>query len=122
MAYDALTVLQTLTTKTANFSGSAVDLKSGTPMRGLDARVVVTSYSSGTAGTTIYFFIEHSNDGSTWHPLAYSEPLTTTTSAQSAVLHIPFETRRRYVRLSVSFAGGASPTATYFGDLGVAKP
>jgi len=122
MAYDALTVLQTLTTKTSNFQGNAVDLRAGTPPRGLDARVVVTSYSSGTAGTTIYFLIEHSNDGSTWHPLAYSEPLVTTTSAQNAVLHIPFETRRRYVRLSVTFSGGASPTATYFGDLGVAKP
>lgn len=122
MAYDALTVLQTLTTKTASFQGSAVDLKSGTPRRGLKARVVVTSYSSGTAGTNVTFTIDHSDDASTWYTLSSAVPLTTTTSAQQAVLHIPFETSKRYVRLSVTMSGGASPSVSYFGDIGIARP
>ena len=75
MAYDALLFLHgssgTLVTSTTSVTGSAVDLKSGTPRRGL----VATWRLVSLAGTspTVDFKIQASADGTTYTDLAVPE-------------------------------------------------
>lgn len=125
MPYDAKTVLQTLTTKTDDFSGTAVDLtEGGTPRRGLFARVVVTGYrSQATAGSTFRFNIDHSDDNTTFTSLTFGDTLTGGTASASAVQYIPVNTDKRYVRLTLDrIVASGTPSITYSADLGISKP
>ena len=124
MAYDANASLQTAVTKTATFNGSGVDLGTGTPRRGLKARFIFTEYKSvGTAGTVFTPSIDHSDDDTTYTSLAVGTPLTGATAAGTAVVFIPFETSKRYVRatLTVSPSSG-TPSAKYYAEIGNARP
>lgn len=116
--YDALSALQAVTTVTASNTSSAVSLPTGTPRRGFIARVVVTAIS-GTAAKAA-FKVQHSADNTTFYDLAMGQNEGSgLTAAGEDWIH--FETTNPYVRL-VNTVTGTSPSVTYFGEIGIAKP
>lgn len=115
--YDANSVLQAVTTETATKTSAAVNLPSGTPRRGLKARVIVTAVS-GTS-PTFAPTIQESADNTTWNTLA--APVGGDTLTAVGEVFIPFETHLAYVRL-LSTIGGTSPSFTYSADIGIARP
>jgi hypothetical protein len=121
--YDALTVLQAAVTKITAFTSTGLDLKTGTPRRGLKARFPITNYSGASAGHTWTPTIQGSSDNTTFYTIAQAPPLTTTTAAQTAVVFLPFETSYRYVRAIMSVSGTTgTPTISYSADIGLARP
>jgi hypothetical protein len=112
---DANAVLQVSVTKTADFDSAGFDLKTGTPRRGLKARVLITAI--GGTSPTHTFSIQDSDNDSTYATIA-------TGAVQSAVgeSFIPFETSKRYIRLSADIAASANPSATYQAHLLLARP
>lgn len=122
--YDALLVLQTQVTKTTAFQGTGVDLKGGTPRRGLKARVLISDVSGAGAGAVWTPIIEHSDDNTAFTTLSTGTAQTVgTAAAVPAPLFIPFETSKRYVRLSVTLSPTtSSPSISYQGDIGIARP
>lgn len=123
MAYDGNVVMQTLVTKTATFQSTAIDLKTGTPARGMVTRFLINSYIGVTAGTVLTASIEESDDNTTFTTLAAAPPITAGTASASKVLNVPFSTRKRYVRsvMTVSGAASLSPSVAYLADLGIAR-
>ncbi|HEY1011352.1 MAG TPA: hypothetical protein VGE07_01525 [Herpetosiphonaceae bacterium] len=125
MAADANSVLQASTTKTASFNGAAFDLKVGTPLRGLNARVLYSAATNASGSNSFTFSIEHSDDNSTWYALASGAAFVVnlSTTAQAGETFIPFTTKKRYVRLVATLAGGGStPTITYQGEIVSGNP
>lgn len=130
MATDALLALQPSTTKTATFSGSPLTLVSGTPRRGLKARVLYSAASNASGSNTVVFSIDVSYDGGvTWNSDFLTPALTLSTTAQSGETAIPFDVSPTSVangiqiRLTATFAGaGSSPTITYQGDIEMGRP
>lgn len=121
--YDALAVLQAQVTKTTAFQGTGFDLKTGTPRRGLKARVIVSDYSGAGAGAVWTPIIEHSDDNTTYTALSYGTPLTVGTAAATNEQFIPFETSKRYVRQSVLLSPTtSSPSISYLSEIGIARP
>lgn len=121
--YDALSVLQALVTKSTSFTSTGLDLRAGTPRRGLKARMLVSAYSGVSAGHTFTPTIEGSSDNTTFVTLATGPVLTTTTAAQKAENFIPFETSYRYVRANVTLSGTTgTPSISYLMDVGNARP
>lgn len=125
MPTDALLTLQPSVTKTATFQGTAVDLKTGTPRRGLFARVIYSAATNASGSNTVAFTVEHSDDNSTFYTLAsdveYNLALSTT--AQAGEVFIPVNTSKRYVRLVCTVSGaGSTPTVTYGGEFSPSKP
>lgn len=116
MAYDTNLQLQASVTKTANFNSAGVDLKTGTPRRGLKARVLVTAVSGTTP--TLDGKIQHSDDNSAFTDLAVVLAGQITATGE---YFIPFETSKRYVRF-VATIGGTTPSFTYQVDCGIARP
>lgn len=114
MASDANITLQASTTKTASFNSTGVDLKTGTPRRGLVARLRVTAASGTTP--TLDGKIQESNDNSAWNDLCSFDQLTTT-----GIQYATFETEKRYVRLVATIAG-TSPSFTYDCDVLLGRP
>jgi hypothetical protein len=132
MPTDALLQLQASVTKTSTFSGTALTLATGTPRRGLKARVIYSAGSSGTATSTVTFGISVSHDGgSNFYIEAQSDPLTLPTSGSiSGELFIPFEisptsvANGTQIKLVATIAPGSSatPTITYQGDITLGRP
>ena len=123
MAYDELGTLQASVTKTTAFQGAAVDLKVGTPARGLKARVRVTNYSGAGAGAVWTPVIEHSDDNTTFTTLATGTALTVGTAAGTSLQFLPVNTRKRYVRAAVTLSPTtSSPSITYAVELGLGEP
>lgn len=122
--YDANSILQSTVTKTATFSGAGLNIPGGTPRRGLKARFVLSSYASvGTAGTVFTPSIEHSDDNITFTPLASGVPVIGATTANSAVIHVPFETDKPYVRAVMTLSpSSGTPSVTYKAEIGLARP
>lgn len=122
--YDANLILQSLTTLvSASLNSTAVDLKTGTPRRGLKARYIVESVVAAATGAVITPSIEHSDDNTTYKTLASGTPITVATASTSMVIFIPFETSKRYVRLATSMSvTTGTPTIVFHSDLGVARP
>jgi hypothetical protein len=125
MATDAKLTLQASVTKTATFNGAGVDLGTGTPRRGLKARVIYSAATNASGSNAFTFSIDHSDDNSTFYQTASgaADVVTLSTTAQAGEIFIPFETSKRYVRLTVTQAGaGSTPTITYQGDITMARP
>ena len=76
--------------------------------------------SSGSGAAT--FKIQESDDASTWRDLTTFDALTLSTTAASGLLTESFETSARYVRLSLAAISGTGATATYDGDIMLARP
>lgn len=113
--YDANAILQAEVTKTATFTGSAFDLKTGTPKRGLKARLHVGT----VAGTspTLDVTVTHSDDDTTYATLATFPQIT----AGSKVEFRTVETSKRYIK-AVATIGGTAPSFIYDVALGIASP
>lgn len=125
MANDALLTLQASVTKTATFNGTALDLKTGTPRRGMKAKVYYSAATNASGSNTVTFSVDHSDDNSTFYSLAsqVETPIALSTTAQQGEIHVPFETSKRYVRLTVTVSGaGSTPTVTYAGYLSLSRP
>jgi hypothetical protein len=125
MATDANSVLVSLGTVTASGTATALDLKTGTPRRGLKAKVL---YSGGTAtgGTaTVTYTIEHSTDNSTFYLAASGAAdaiALTSAGGIAGEFHIPFETSKRYVRTVWTVTGGTSPSIIHQVDITLGRP
>lgn len=122
---DLLNQLQASVTKTATFSGTGLDLATGTPRRGLKARVIYSAATNASGSNTVAFSIDHSDDNSTFYPLASGTEnnIALSTTAQAAEFFIPFETSKRYVRATATITGaGSTPTVTYQVDITVGRP
>jgi hypothetical protein len=126
MPADANLVLQASVTKTATFNSAGVDLGTGTPRgRTLTARVLYSAASNASGSNTVAFTVDHSDDNSTFYQLATNAEnnLTLSTTAAAGEIFIPFETSKRYVRLTETLSGsGTSPTVTYQGDILLSHP
>lgn len=125
MAVDANLALQASVTKTSTFNGAGVDLGTGTPRRGLFARVIYSAATNASGSNTVQFSLDESSDNSTFYskssPVVDAVALSTT--AQAAEIFIPIETSKRYIRLTCTITGGGStPTVTYFGDVVMGRP
>ena len=130
MPSDANIVLQASVTKTSTFNGAGLTLPTGTPRRGLKARVIYSANSASQTGDTITFSIDVSTDGaSTWNT-QFQNQLAQPTTANSGELFIPFEISKQtaaandlQIRLTATFSSTAhSNTCTYQGDLVLARP
>lgn len=121
--YDANVVLQTLTTQATAYTETAVDLKTGTPRRGLKARLIVSSYTLGAGTSVLTPRIEHSDDNTTFVTLVTGIPISATTATGSTVDYLSFDTSKRYVRLvmGMSVVTG-TPAVVYKADLGISRP
>lgn len=122
---DTLAALQAAVTKTDTFNGAAVDLKTGTPMRGLYAVIDYSAATNASGSNAFTFSIDESSDNSTWYVAASGAEnvVTLSTTAQAGRIFIPFTTRLRYVRLTVTQVGaGSTPTITYAGWIGISAP
>lgn len=122
--YDANLILQSATTLvSASLNGTGLDLKTGTPRRGLKARFIFDSITVAAAGAVITPSVQHSDDNTTFTTLATGTPITPTTAGTSGIVHVPFDTSKRYVRsvLTMSVTTG-TPTVVFNADLGVARP
>ncbi len=130
MPTDALLALQASVTKTATFNGAALILPTGTPRRGLKARVIYSAAANASGSNTVVFSIDVSYDGgSTWNSDFLAPPITLSTTAQSGEIAIPFEIsptsviNGTQIRLTATIAGsGTSPTITYQGDIMLGRP
>lgn len=121
--YDALRVLQTLITTSTGFSGTSLDLVTGTPRRGLKARVIVPNISQSAGAGVVTFSVEHSTDNTTFTSLASADPITNSATAATKELFIPFETSNRYVRLSVAnTVSTGTASIQYKADIGLSRP
>ena len=125
MAADALLSLQSLVTKTATFASTGVNIPSGTPRRGLFARVVYKNASNASGANAVTFEVDVSTDNSTWFAKTVDNEhvVNLTTTAKSGEFHIPIETSDAYVRLQAVVSGaGSTPTIDYFADLVLGRP
>lgn len=125
MATDAKLQLQASVTKTGTFNGAGVDLAVGTPRRGLKARVIYSAATNASGSNAFTFSIDHSDDNNTFYALSSgaADVVTLSTTAQAGEIFIPFETSKRYVRLTVTQVGaGSTPTITYGGEIQLARP
>ena|SRR5579871_6153191 len=129
MATDSLLSLQSSVTKTATFNGSALTLASGTPRRGLVARVIYSAASTGSGTGSVTFGIDVSRDGgSTWNTEFEGPAISLSTTAISGEQNIPFSisptsvANGTQIRLSVEAISGTSATVTYVGDLMPGRP
>jgi hypothetical protein len=124
MPYDILLVLQALTTRSAGFDSTAVDLKVGTPRhRSLKARVIVPAMSQQGGNGVVKFNVQHSLDNTTFLTIASSDPITNSATAVAKEIFVPFETTNRYVRLNLenTISTGTAAVA-YVSDIGLVRP
>jgi len=126
MATDANLALQPQVTKTATFNGPSLNLPTGTPRRGLKARVLYSAATNASGSNSVLFQIDVSPDNSTWYSAEFADAdkaVALSTTAQSGEIYIPFETSQPYIRLTATFSGaGSTPTITYQGDITLGRP
>lgn len=130
MPTDALIQLQPSVTKVATFSGTALILASGTPRRGLKARVIYSAATNASGSNSVAFSVDVSYDGgSTWNVDFVAPLINLSTTAQANEVFIPFEISPTVIangcqiRLTATFAGaGSTPTITYGGEITIARP
>jgi hypothetical protein len=125
MPADALTVLQaTKVTKTGTFNCTGLDLVTGTPRRGLKARIIYSAASTSSGSGSATFRITESSDNSTFTGIFQTteSTITLSTTAVSGELFIPFETSKRYVRLELSAISGTGATIDFLADVTLSRP
>jgi hypothetical protein len=126
MAVDANLVLQASTTAVVTTTSTGVGLPTGTPSRGLVARIVYSAATEASGGKTVTFSIQHGDTlGGTYYALtsAADQVITLSTTAQAGEISIPFRTSRAFVRLVMTLSASTnSPTITYFADIALGLP
>lgn len=121
--YDKLLSLQTLTTQTTGFTGTAIDLKTGTPRRGLKARVITTAWSQPGANSVLQHKLQDSDNNTTYYDLVMGMLYTGAAGAVAAEEWLNFETSRRYVRhIATMTVTTGTPSVAYQSDIGIARP
>jgi len=121
--YDALLVTQPSQTVVNSAVGTALDLKTQTARRGLAMRFVFTAVFNVSGNAAASPIVEHSSDNATWQTLTTGDPIVTSTVNTPTEQFLPFNTSKRYVRGSVTFASQVGiPTATYHAEVGIARP
>jgi len=121
--YDALLVTQPSQTVVNSAVGTALDLKTQTARRGLAMRFVFTAVFNVSGNAAVTPIVEHSSDNATWQTLTTGDPIVTSTVNTPTEQFLPFNTSKRYVRGSVTFASQVGiPTATYHAEVGIARP
>src|SRR3569833_358146 len=91
---------QTITTAAVN--GPSYNTLTGTPRRGLSARVLYSGVSAATAGCVKQFKQQKSSDKTTFIESVYATPLTySSTAVQAGVLdmHLYAEKQYPYIRI-----------------------
>lgn len=132
MPTDALLALQAKVTKTDTFNGAALILPTGTPRRGLKARILYSA-ASASAADTITFSVDVCYDGvpTTWYSDFVAPPITLPLSSApaSGEIFIPLEisptsvANGTQVRLTATFSANShTDTITYQGDICIARP
>jgi hypothetical protein len=101
MAYDALLQLQAAVTRTADLSSTAVDLKTGTPHRGLAVDVRVYDVTGGAS-----LKLQASADNTTFVDVTGAR-----TATAVGVVQFKFATGYRYLRLNADLDGTTSTLA-----------
>lgn len=122
MPADNNVILQAEVTRTTTLNGNTVDLKTGTPRRGLKARIIYSAANTSAGAGAATFKIQESDNDSTWRDLVTFDPLVLGTAAIEGLLFEGFETSARYVRLALSAISGTDATITYQGDILPARP
>lgn len=122
MPADALSQLQASVTKTAAFDGATFDLRNGTPLRGLVARVRYSAAATSAGAGAATFKIQESDDDSAWRDLVSFDALTLGTTAIAGLLFETFVTRSRYVRLVLAAISGTDATVTYESAIVAGRP
>jgi len=131
MPTDALLQLQPSVTKVATFSGAALILATGTPRRGLKARVIYSAASNASGSNAVAFSIDVCYDGvpTLWNVDFVAPLINLTTTVQAGELWIPFDisptsiVNGTQIRLTATFSGaGSTPTIQYIGDIQLARP
>lgn len=122
MPADALSQLQAAVTKTAAFDGASVDLKVGTPHRGLVVRIRYSAANTSAGAGAATFQVEESDNGSTWRDLVTFDPLTLGTAAIAGMLVETVVTRSRYIRVVLSAISGTDATVTYEAEVMAGRP
>lgn len=125
MPADANGALQASVTKTSSFNGAAMDLKSGTPRRGIYARILYSAATNASGSNSVTFSIENSPDNSNWYRRTdgAEQVIALSTTAQAGEIVLPIETSDRYIRLVATIAGaGSTPTVTYEGAIVAGRP
>ncbi len=123
MPSDANVQLQSLVTKATAFASTGVDLKTGTPRRGLKARWNIPAYFAAGAGAIATPTIQGSSDNTTFVDVAYGTALTLTTATQQAEQNFSFESSYRYFRANLQMTPTtSSPSVAYQVDLMIARP
>jgi hypothetical protein len=119
MATDVLGNLQSSVTKTATFNSTGLDLKVGTPRRGIWAKVNYSAAATSAGAGSMTFRITESSDNSTFTGIYQptSATVTLSTTAASGTIYIPINTSYQYVRLELSAISGTGATVTYDGKI-----
>lgn len=120
MPADANLILQAVVTKIAAFNGAGLDLKVGTPARGLMVRVIFSAANTSAGAGTATLRVTSGIDNATFGRIL-GQPAETTlvlsTTAQAGTVFIPITTPDRYVRLELSAITGTNGTITYQADI-----
>ena len=140
MAYDANLLLASNVTSTVTTANTAFNLLTGTPRRGMVAKVFYSNAANGSGANNVYFSIEQSQDNVNWYPLAFqlenpagggTSGIALSTTSQGGEAHVHFDIsnqqatalQSQYIRLKCNIAGaGTVPTITYTSYLGTARP
>ena len=115
---DYAAIIQASATKTATFSGAALDLGQGYAPGGLGrllaAVVTVTAIDRTTTDETYNFKLQESADGSTgWTDIGFNVATTVV-----GVIVAKGVVTTRYIRLVATLAG-TTPSVTYSANLGL---
>ena len=96
-----VTLLTSQTITTAGVNGPSYNTLTGTPRRGLSARILYSAVSAATAGCVMTFKQQKSSDNTTFVDSVYATPLTYSTTAQAGVLdlHMYAEKAFPYIRV-----------------------
>ena len=125
---DTQTSLQTSTTQAATFSGTPLALNTGTPRRGMWARVIYSAATSTSTNTALFSVDLSYDSGSTWQARFYTGILNLTVTSQAGERWIYFSIATQpngippQIRATCTIAGAGTASVTYFSDLAIARP
>lgn len=114
MAYDVNTVLKASSAETSSTDGSGIEIN-GTPLRGVDVRMVISEVDGTTPTMTVA--IQHSDSLSSGYSTVASFDQVTGAGTHFLKVH----TNKKYIRYA-STIGGSNPSFTYSLDVGLSQP
>lgn len=121
---DANLILQAPVTKTAAFNSAGLNIPTGSPLRGVYARVIYSAAATSSGAGAATFRVTESDDNSSFTGIYQSteSSLVLSSTAQAGEIFIPVQTRKPFIRLELSAITGTGATVTYQGDIVPSKP